>query len=69
MFPTMIKTSISAAARVSSGIGGREGVAGGVCAPRAQQSDAAAANVPPSSVKHQGGEWRGTGLQGRGRLD
>lgn len=33
VFPTMIKTSISAAARVSSGIGGREGVAGGVCAP------------------------------------
>lgn len=37
--------------------------------PHEHDSDAAAANVPPSSVKHQGGEWRGTGLQGRGRLD
>lgn len=69
VFPTVIKTSISAPAQAMSGRETREGVAAGSVP---QEHDRATLVLPtslPAALKHQGGERRGTGLRGRGRLD
>jgi len=58
VFPTAIKTSISAPARATSGRERREGVAGGVCAHQHSRDDAA--TVPPAALNTRagrGGVW------------